>query len=257
MIRHVQAARGRRSGLTIVELLVAGTILTVVLSVVGNFFVSQSRASDIQKATNEATEAARTALSLLTWDVQNAGYRVMVTNEPAEYLGIRSIDDGVQDGMILRYLDESLSPPKAQRISYSIGGDPPSLRRVQYDDVSGAAPAEQPTVASIVAMNVTYETRPNHYVDLNADDKCDLAYEPVPEGSSSPTNCLVPWDDLSTADRLVRQVRIELLARSSTKIAGYQSSVGSYDFDGSTYATEPGYVYHRAEQTVLASNLGR
>lgn len=251
----LHTGRARRAGVTVVELLVAGSILTVVLSIATNFLISQSRASNIQKATNEATEAARTALSLLTWDIQNAGYRVIVTDEPQELLGIRAVDDGVADGMIIRYLDESLDPPQAQRISYDIGGEPRSLRRVQYADVSGTAPTEQPTVATIVAMNLTFETRPNQYVDVE-DGTCTSPATPI---GDPPTNCLMPWIQKSTADRLVRQVRIELLARSATRISGYSAGKEAYVFgDGTlTYVPEPGYVYHRAEQTVLAANLGR
>lgn len=253
--RGTRKTTARRAGVTVVELLVAGSIFTIVLTIATNFFIGQSRASNIQKATNEATEAARTALSLLTWDIQNAGYRVIVTNEPEELLGIRAVDNGAEDGLIIRYLDESLSPPQGQRISYDIGGEPRSLRRVQYEDVSGTAPAEQPTVATVVAMNLTFETRPNQYVDLNSSDGCT---DPAIEVGDPPTNCLMPWVEKPTAERLVRQVRIELLARSATKISGYSGGREVYDFsDGSTYTTEPGYAYHQAEQTVLASNLGR
>lgn len=249
--------RGATSGVTVIELLVAGSLLTIVLSLATNFLIGQSRVSDIQKATNEATDAARTALSLLTWDIQNAGYRVIVSNEPEELLGIRATDADAADSLVIRYLDESLATPTPQRIAYSVGGEPRSLRRVQYADDASAEPAEQPTVATIVAMNVTYETRPNQYVDVQEGGTCaNPDHEPI---GSPATNCLVPWMAGSpAADRLVREVHIQLLARSATKIPGYSGGDAAYEFVGADpYVPEPGYVYHFAEQTVLASNLGR
>ena len=246
--------RDRQAGLTVIELLVAGSLLTVVLSLATNFLISQSYAGNVQKATNEATEAARIALSLLTWDIQNAGYRVMVTDQPKELLGIRAIDDGAADSVVIRYLDESFSPPEPQRISYNVGGTPRSLRRVQYDDDAATAPVEQPTVATVVAMNISYETRPSQFVDVGSTG-CPTGTEDI---GSPPINCRVPWTVQSTAGRLVREVRIELLARSATRINGYSGGNDVYTFTGGgSYTTEPGYVYHYAEQTVLASNLGR
>jgi Tfp pilus assembly protein PilV len=243
-------------GFSLVELLIASALVFLMFGMVAQFMGLQGRASSFQKATNEATDSARIALSLLSWDVQNAGYRVTVTDSPIDKLGIRSTEDGNADKMVIRYLDESLSPASAQRISYSLGDEPRSLRRAQYSD-GGAAPAEQPTVATVVALNISYVTRSNQFVSPDDGGNCPAGTEPVPD-PTNPENCLVPWLTQQTAERLVRSVDLELLARSSTKVPGYQDRTGTYTFsDGSTYVTEPGYVYHLAEQTVVAPNLGR
>lgn len=246
----------RNQGFSLVELLIASAIAFMLFGMIAQFMTLQSRASSFQKATNEATDSARIALSLLSWDIQNAGYRVTVTDSPADLLGLRAVEAGNADGFVIRYLDESLAPPSAQRISYSLGDEPRSLRRAQYPDSSATPPAEQPTVATVVALNAAYVTRNNQYVSPDpSTGACPAGTEPV---GSPVDNCLVTWKTQATAERLVRSVDLQILARSSTKAQGYRDRVGTYTFsDGSTYSTEPGYVYHFAEQTIVAPNLGR
>jgi type II secretory pathway component PulJ len=246
----------RNSGFSLVELLIATAITFMLFGMIAQFMGLQGRASSFQKATNEATDSARIALALLTWDIQNAGYRVSVTDNPVEKLGLRSLEGGNADGMVLRYLDESLSTPSAQKISYSLGDEPRSLRRAQYADTASTAPAEQPTVATVVALNAIYVTRSNQFVSPDpTTGSCPAGSEPV---GSPVENCLVTWKTQPNAERLVRSVSLELLARSSTRVSGYKDARGTYTFsDGSSYVTEPGYVYHYAEQTVVSPNLGR
>lgn len=246
-----------QAGFSLVEMLVAVAVVFMLFGIIAQFMGMQAKASSFQKATNEATDSARIALSLLSWDIQNAGYRVTVTDSPVDLLGMRAIEGGNADGFVIRYLDESLNPPSAQRISYSLGDEPRSLRRAQYPDTNSAAPAEQPTVATVVALNATYVTRRNQYVPPDAaTGACPSGTEPV--GGSPPENCRVPWNTQATAERLVRSVDVQLLARSSTKVPGYRDPRGHYTFaDGSNYTAEPGYVYHFAEQTVVAPNIGR
>lgn len=251
------ASPGATAGFSLVEMLIAVAVVFLLFGMIAQFMGLQAKASSFQKATNEATDSARIALSLLSWDIQNAGYRVTVTDSPADLLGIRAIEGGNADGFIIRYLDESLNPPSAQRISYSLGDEPRSLKRAQYSDSNTAVPAEQPTVATVVALNATYVTRNNQFVSPDPySGACPSGTESI--GGSPPENCRVPWSVKTTAERLVRSVDVQLLARSSTKVPGYRDSRPNYTFtDGSSYATEPGYVYHFAEQTVVAPNIGR
>lgn len=246
----------RAAGFSLVELMIATAIAFMIFGMIAQFMSLQGRASSLQKATNEATDSARIALSLLSWDIQNAGYRVTVTDDPIDKLGVRAIENGNADGFVIRYLDESLATPAAQRISYSLGDEPRSLRRAQYDDSSASPPSEQPTVATVVALNATYVTRSNQYVSPDPSTlSCPAGSEPM---GSPVENCLVTWKSQPTAERLVRSVDLELLARSSTRVPGYHDKRGTYTFsDGSSYTAEPGFVYHYAEQTVVAPNLGR
>jgi type II secretory pathway component PulJ len=248
---------GRAAGFSLVELLIATALTFMLFGMIAQFMGLQGKASSLQKATNEATESARIALSLLSWDIQNAGYRVTVTDVPSDKLGLRSLEGGNADGFVIRYLDESLATPSAQRVSYSLGDEPRSLKRAQYDDSSSSSPSEQPTVATVVALNASYVTRSNQFMSPDpTTGSCPAGTEPI--GGSPPENCLVSWKTQATAERLVRSVDVELLARSSTKVPGYQDRQGTYTFsDGSTYQTEPGFVYHYAEQTVVSPNLGR
>ncbi|MEX2541281.1 MAG: prepilin-type N-terminal cleavage/methylation domain-containing protein [Trueperaceae bacterium] len=246
----------RRNGFSLIEIMIASAITLMLFGMIAQFMGLQGRASSFQKATNEATDSARIALSLLSWDIQNAGYRVTVTDDPADMLGLRAIENGNADGFVIRYLDESLATPASQRISYSLGDEPRSLKRAQYPDTNATPPSEQPTVATVVALNAAYVTRSNQFVSPDPNtSSCPAGTEPV---GSPVENCLVTWKNQPTAERLVRSVDLEILARSSSRVPGYQDKKGTYTFsDGSTYTTEPGFVYHYAEQTVVAPNLGR
>lgn len=241
--------------MTLIEVLVAGALFIVVIAVAGRFFAVQTQANNLQKALDEAQDNARIAFELISWDIQNAGYRVTVTDSPVDMLGIRATDNGARDSFVVRYFDEALTTPTPQRVAYKVDGTPPSLQRVQYDDDATTIPTEQPTVASVVALNLRYETRSSQFVDVQPDGTCPSGTQDI---GSPPVNCLVPWVEKDDAERLVKTVRVQLLARSDTKIPGYRDQRGSYTFaDGSVVQTQPGYVYRFADQTVLAPNLGR
>jgi len=246
----------RHLGFTLVELLVAATLFTIVAGITAQFLAGQSRATTLQKGADEATTAIRNALSLITWDIQNAGYRVTRSNlNPA----IKATNNGANDSFVTRFLDESLATASAQQIRYSLGGTPVSLRRIQYPDGTSQIPLEQPTVASIVAMNLRFETRPNQFVSPTTTftGKTCGTNTPVMKNGEI-VNCIVPWQIKDIPERLVRKVIVQLLARSESRISSYQDPVATYQFaDGSSYKTAPGFVYRFAEQVVLAPNLGR
>lgn len=246
----------RNSGMTLIEVLVVSVLLALVLGIISRFFISQSRAAALQKAINEATNGARIALTLLSWDIQNAGYNV---NTSLANPAIAATNNGHQDSVVIRYHD--LEMDKEQIVEYDIGSDPISLRRRQFD--VGGNPSIMPSVATIVAMNLTYETRQNQFitpVGSGSSKSCPGGAVPVPDGATGAAimNCLEPWAFAGSPQRLVRRVRVELLARSNGRAAGYSSSQSSYSFaDGSSYEAEDGYVYHYAEQFVLTPNLNR
>ena len=259
-----KSRRRSESGLGLVELLVTIGVLTLVLGVIVNFFISQNRASAIQKAMNEANEAARIALSLITWDLQNAGYRVTVSNtNPAIHAPTTNVDSHA-DQMVVRYRNDTTAT--AGRYRYSIGGAPISLRRAEYADDPTATPTDNPTVASVVAMNLQFETRANQFVDVvgtGTSKSCPSGTTPFPPGATGAAidKCSVNWVWRDQPDRLVRQIRVQLLARSQSKVSGYRPPVQGYTFTGNsgstTYSAEPGYVYYFSEQLLASPNLGR
>jgi Tfp pilus assembly protein PilW len=252
----------RALGVTAIELLITVSLVGVLTAVGAQFFVTQLRASELQKAVNETSENARTALSLITWDLQNAGYRVSVSNSnPA----ITAVADGYRDAVSVRFLDESLDPAPAQvkRVSYrsNLSNGTYSLLRTEESfrsDGTLESTNAQSTVLDIVALNFRYETRANQFLTPTG-TSCPSGSTPVPGAGGGTVNCSVNWVEQDQPLRLVRTIKVQLLARSSAQVPNYRDTKDySTLFSGTgSYVTEPGYVYHFAEQTVVAGNLSR
>ncbi len=258
--------RRRAHGLTLTELLVTSALLALLLGLVSQFFVVQSRAANLQKAHNEANEATRTALGLIAWDLQNAGYRVTVS---ATNKAISMTDSTHKDVVTTRFFNDDQATPVAQKVRYDlaqgVGETVTSLRRAQFADTLTAPPQDmQATIASMVGFNVRYETRADQFVTPTgtlATKSCPTGSTPVPPGAVGVLiqNCGVSWTWADTPLRLVRQVKVQVLSRSETRVPRYSMN-RTFSFEGataSTFTAEPGYVYHFAEQTVLVPNLGR
>lgn len=248
----------RHKGLSLIEMLVAMAIMGILMAIIVQFFVSQSRAARVQKAINEASEAGRTALSLITWDLQNAGYRVTTSNDnPAIKKGG---NNGYYDSLIIRYRDDSIATPTETIVTYNIDSNGDLLRDEDLitdtieDDVA-------PSVASIVAMNVRYETREDQFATPTMSsgvNTCPADTTPITDGSGKVINCSVNWTFADEPERLVRQVKVQLLARSENIVSGSKNTKSFY-FDGvsTPFKADDGYIYQLSEQTIIVPNLGR
>ncbi len=65
----------RSAGFTLVELLVAGTIMLLILGALGNLFVSSSRAYRVNNEASDRQQTAEAATQMLTYEIGLAGYR--------------------------------------------------------------------------------------------------------------------------------------------------------------------------------------
>lgn len=248
----------RAQGLTLIEVLVTSALFTVLLGLVSQFFVVQSRAASLQKAINEANEGTRTALSLITWDLQNAGYRTTLWGTNLAY--INATNNSYTDTVTTRFFDEDLGVIRKVRydIAQGEGEIVTSLRRAAFNDSDENPPAGlRAAVASMVALNVRYETRQDPF-KTPVSGSCSSGTTPIVDETGATINCRINWVWADTPQRLVRSIKVQLLGRSETRVSGYTSPVQSYTFDGgSQYPMQPGFIYHFAEQTVLVPNLGR
>lgn len=75
-----------RSGLTVVELLIAMALVGIVFTLVTAFFVQQTRTSSQVQARNEVEVKVRMAAELIAQDLQMAGSFIVVTNNQARYV---------------------------------------------------------------------------------------------------------------------------------------------------------------------------
>lgn len=65
---------GRRRGMTLVELLIAGSILTVLLGALGSLFASSRRAYDANAGATAGAGQVQSAIQALQYDASLAGY---------------------------------------------------------------------------------------------------------------------------------------------------------------------------------------
>lgn len=256
----------RSQGLTLIEVLVTSALFALLLGMVSQFFVSQSRAANMQKAQNEANEGTRTALSLIVWDLQNAGYRTTITAANPSAIAVTS--STYLDTVTTRFFDENPTVNAPQKVRYDVamgaGEVVTSLRRAQFADALVNPPQGlQASIASIVAVNLRFETRQDPFATPGILG-CPAGTTADPPGAVGPLirNCRVNWVWSNQPQRLVRSIKVQLLGRSETRVSGYVSPTARFTFEDNAnvvvnYATEPGYFYHFAEQTVLVPNLGR
>lgn len=248
----------REAGVTLIELLVTLALLGIGTGLITQFFVLQSRTAAQQRGINEANENTRVALALVTWDVQSAGYRVNVSSTN-KAITPNSATGSYTDHFTTRYLfvDETAGVSEARKVRYDLATNPPRLRRAEFlDTLADPLGGMQPAVENIVALNLRYETRDNQFVTPSS-STCPSGTTPIVE-SGLTVNCSVNWVEQNDPLRLVRRVRVQILARSSGRVPGYRDRNASYAFaGGGSYTTELGYVYHFAEQTVVVENLSR
>lgn len=79
--------RRRAAGFTLVELLIAGSILVTLLGALGALFVSSSRAYEGNRAASAAAGQLRSAIHALQYDVSMAGFRGLDAAAPEREIG--------------------------------------------------------------------------------------------------------------------------------------------------------------------------
>ena len=73
-------SRNNDGGFTLLEILIAMLISTIVLGIAGKTFIIQSKSYDIQRQITEMMQMGRAAINLMTREVRMAGYNT--TNTP-------------------------------------------------------------------------------------------------------------------------------------------------------------------------------
>ncbi|WP_027480944.1 PilW family protein [Deinococcus pimensis] len=159
-----------RTGFTIVELLVTGTILLVVLGAALNYIGTQNRATRLVQARNDAQDAVRVVSQVLLQDLQSAGTSRYVSGNSVGTLPFASctpttpclaaIDGGARDGVSVRYLTSLRDTVSACReVRYRF--DAPGATTLRRRDVTCGTPETPGTpdpefARNVLVMNVTY-----------------------------------------------------------------------------------------------------
>jgi Tfp pilus assembly protein PilW len=186
-------AENRENGVSLIELLFAMGIFMVVLAAIASVFISQRKSYDVQEQVAEMTQAARSAIDMLSTEIRLAGYRLpdAVFGMPYSTSQLRilaDIDDdagnGVADGDTL---DQN------ENIIYTY--DSANLR-INRNDVNTDNVAH-PFAENIEGFSFTY---------FEGDGVTEVA---------------------STDDNdKIRQIEIKIVARTSKPAADYSTNEG-------------------------------
>lgn len=190
----------RVSGLTLVELLVATTLMVIVLGIVSIFFARQARLTRVTQAQSEVQDTARAVMQLVSNDLLSAGANQYV---PTPSSPVTPVDLKVAAGAILQGTDggliddvTTLAYVSSLRSSLST-----ACREVAYQVSSGVlersdVPCGGTASPSVLANNVL---------------AFDLVYL-CSDGFTAATP-----GDCPTATTYVRSVQVGLMLRSQSR----------------------------------------
>jgi Tfp pilus assembly protein PilW len=113
----------QRSGITLIELLIAAAIMIIVLTALTNLFVSTTRAYQANERASELQQNMEAAAQLLKYDIALAGYRG--TENLCVSLGGApiSVTTGTgtnPDSITVRYCEDRYSSLTLQEVTFSI-----------------------------------------------------------------------------------------------------------------------------------------
>jgi prepilin-type N-terminal cleavage/methylation domain-containing protein len=107
----------RRSGFTLLELLIAAAIMTIILAALGALFASSSQAHRTTVRVTERQQEAEAAIQLLVHEIGLAGYRGVGQHDPNRTFGgdgrtlvITHGSGTAPDTVQIRYFEDRFSP---------------------------------------------------------------------------------------------------------------------------------------------------
>ena len=233
----------RRSGFTVVEMLITLGILGIVIGIITTFLFSQWRLADQVEARNEMQVNLRAAMELVSTELYSAGSEGIAfecaidwVNKPAL---VSTRPASRQHTLTVRYCDPYTGNPVGifydLRADSSNGNIQTLYRAHDTNTNDDTAATSQAAIPGIVALELEFQCDPTGATPTSG----------APDYTCQPTSgSFNPEDVLS--------VTIKLAARSVRKTRGVEST---YTFDGQALTSESGYYYEYAEQAVSPPNL--
>lgn len=228
----------RRSGMTLIEMLVAMAILGIVFAILAAFMVQQTRAVALSQAINEAEVTARVIAEAVAQDFQLAGSRAVRVGNSVNYEVIEAggCDDNNRDRCVLptsvtssgAVSEAGTETINGYAIFYrtSLDEADPNCRRVDYAFVNDAvyrsdvrcssAVSDFDLDVSLFATDVlAFSVRFECGIDTSAggDPTDDPADDPTDGPTDDPTKCYEGDDDF------VRQAFVTVRVRSPGRVA--------------------------------------
>lgn len=158
----------RRSGFTLVEVLVALAILVVILSLAIRYFTSNAELARETQARSELQDRVRMVMQVVTGDLQMAGARYW--NQGAQNVGfvlpvgsvLTGTNNGAKDSLSISYVTSLRRLSEAcRRVEYTFQGDTLLRSDVNATPTSGKdctipSASFQPLADGIAALDVLY-----------------------------------------------------------------------------------------------------
>lgn len=161
-----------KAGFTLIELMIALAVFSIVMAAAYGVFISTSRTANIQTASAEALQNVRVGIELMSQDIRMAGYDPQgIGNfriEEADPTKIRITADRNGNGS----LDES----DFENITYELSGT--QLRRILYEDTDSED--DQPLIDNVTDFGISYSgtNNCNVHIRLGATEPAGMA-DPV------------------------------------------------------------------------------
>ena len=181
-------ARNRENGFSLIELLFAVGIFMVVLTAIASVFISQRKSYDVQEKIAEMTQAARSAMDMLSTEIRLAGYRLPV---PDAEFGMPYSTSQLQLFADLNSDGDTLDPN--ENIIYTYDGTNLRINRNDFNTEDVAHPFAE----NVQDYNVKYFEGDGVTEVLSADD-----------------------------NGKIRQIEIEIVARTSGPDPNYSTNSG-------------------------------
>jgi len=150
--------KNKECGFTLIELMIAMAILTMVMASVYGVYIASSRTATIQNASAAAQQSARLGIELMAQDIRMAGFdplgtagAAIVISQPGK---IQVTSDKNSDG--------SINDTGFERISYDLSGT--DLRRILYEGT--ARQSVQPLIENVTDLVFTYSGSNNCNVTI-------------------------------------------------------------------------------------------
>ena len=236
-------------GMTLIELMIALTIASILMFGVGTVYVSSKRGYNIQDNLARQQENSRFSLDVLMRDLRMAGYPKTFIKDPIMTAATQTADGGgsVDDTITVQY--ESATDCLGQ----------PTPANSCVDDTTKQCAINKYYIATDAATN-----RKNLYClgngganpDIIAEGITNLQFQyGVDTDASGAANAYFTWNNISVAERPnIVSVRFALLSQTLNDVKKAATNNVSYTLLDQTYTPSDKRFHHVYSNTVLLRN---
>lgn len=147
-----------QTGFTLIELMIAMVISSIVMAAVYSFFISSNKMSIVQNASVAAEQSVRTGLEIMVQDIRMAGYDPLKTSGAAISINQSSKIQITSD----RNGDGDIDDSDFEKVTYELSGG--NLRRILYE--GSGSQNTQSIIENVTDLIFTYSGSGNCNVNI-------------------------------------------------------------------------------------------